>query len=148
MHEGTISLRQNMNSKLQNLANSVGLEVDDQLNAFAQLIVSHCAQLCSRVAEQAALTNTGEMARKTNTTAKNCAELIKEVFGDQSSELKGAETKEVQVGMRFVKDCVLLEVVKANTRLPGDWFCRSVECDTGLWSYDPSDILDNLVRVI
>lgn len=145
MREGTISLRQNMNSKLQNLANSVGLEVDDQLNAFAQLIVAHCAQLCSQIAEQAALTNTGEMARKTNTTAKNCAELIKEVFGDQSPELKGTETKEVRIGMRFKIDDGLVEVVKPNPNLPGDWFCRSVKCDTGLWSYDPRDILNNLI---
>jgi hypothetical protein len=52
--------------------------------------------------------------------------------------------QEVQTGMRFVKNGGLIEVVKPNHKLPGDWFCRSVECDTGLWSYAPSDILTNL----
>ena len=55
------------------------------------------------------------------------------------------EQKEVQVGMRFVKNDGLFKVVKPNPKLPGDWFCRSVKCDTGLWSYDPNDILNNLV---
>jgi len=55
------------------------------------------------------------------------------------------EQREVQVGMRFVKNDGLFEVVKPNPKLPGDWFCRSVKCDTGLWSYNPNDILNNLV---
>jgi hypothetical protein len=52
--------------------------------------------------------------------------------------------QEVQAGMRFVKNDVVLEVVKPNPKIPGDWFCRSTECDTGLWSYAQTDILNNL----
>jgi len=49
---------------------------------FAQLIVNHCAEVCDSVAEQAAITNTGEMARKTKATAQNCSKMISLTFGN------------------------------------------------------------------
>lgn len=57
------------------------------------------------------------------------------------------EQQEVQEGMRFARDGQILEVVKPNPKIPGDWFCRSIKFDTGLWSYDPRDILSNLSPV-
>ena len=48
---------------------------------FAELIVAKCVAQCEFVAGQAEITNTGEMARKTKTTADSCAFWIKEYFG-------------------------------------------------------------------
>jgi|688.fasta_scaffold524305_2 hypothetical protein len=48
---------------------------------FAQSVALECAKICETIAEQAELTNTGEMARKTKATAINCAYFIKNRFG-------------------------------------------------------------------
>ena len=48
---------------------------------FAEFIVAKCVAQCEFVAEQAKITNTGEMARKTKATADSCAFWIKEYFG-------------------------------------------------------------------
>jgi DNA-binding transcriptional regulator YiaG len=45
--------------------------------------------------------------------------------------------------MQFVSDGHRLEVVKPNPKIAGDWFCRSTQCDTGLWSYAPATIMAN-----
>jgi hypothetical protein len=48
---------------------------------FAQSVALECAKICETIAEQAELTNTGEMARKTKATAESCAKLIMTSFG-------------------------------------------------------------------
>lgn len=47
---------------------------------------------------------------------------------------------EIKPGMQFTVNGVLMEVVKPNEKLPGDWWCRAVVAETGLWSFDPRDI--------
>lgn len=54
---------------------------NDQLEKFAEMIVKECVGKCEFVANMATITNTGEMARKTKTTADSCATMIKEHFG-------------------------------------------------------------------
>lgn len=50
-------------------------------------------------------------------------------------------------GMRFfTNNGGIMEVVKPNHRISGDWLCQSTQAKTGLWSYDPRDILNNLVE--
>ena len=53
-----------------------------------------------------------------------------------------ANSEEVVAGMRFRDGDGLLEAVRPNERLPGDWWCRSVDCDSGLWSFSASDVLN------
>jgi hypothetical protein len=48
---------------------------------FAELIARDCARVCDDIAEMAEITNTGEMARKTKTTAVSCSNFIKNRFG-------------------------------------------------------------------
>jgi len=48
-------------------------------------------------------------------------------------------------GMYFVSSKSLLRVVKQNPAIPGDWFCEPVFAKTGLWSYDPQDIINKHV---
>lgn len=50
------------------------------LEKFAELIVKECVTKCEVVANMAAITNSGEMARKTKATADSCASMIKEHF--------------------------------------------------------------------
>lgn len=57
----------------------------------------------------------------------------------------GDEAQAIVAGMHFILDGVAMEVVKPNPKIPGNWFCRSTQANTGLWSYDPRDILNNLV---
>lgn len=54
---------------------------DFEWRHFAQLIVDECVKNCESVAAIAETTNTGEMARKTKTTADSCAQMIKQRFG-------------------------------------------------------------------
>lgn len=54
-------------------------------------------------------------------------------------------SEEIKPGMRFMNGS-LLEVVKPNPKIPGDWFCQSVEYDVGLWSYSERTIIKGLVR--
>lgn len=48
---------------------------------FAELIIRECVVQCESVADTAMITNIGEMARKTKTTADSCAKMIKQRFG-------------------------------------------------------------------
>lgn len=48
---------------------------------FAYLIIQECLSKCEFVANMATITNTGEMDRKTKTTAYSCATLIRQHFG-------------------------------------------------------------------
>ena len=51
------------------------------LEKFAELLIKECFSICQTIGEQAELTNSGEMARKTKATAENCAKMIKLSFG-------------------------------------------------------------------
>jgi translation initiation factor 6 (eIF-6) len=82
-----------MNERIEKLAEQAVLqanEVFDQkgkdysgivMEKFAELIVRECIAQCEFVANMATLTNNGEMARKTQTTAESCAKMIKKHFG-------------------------------------------------------------------
>jgi ribosomal protein L12E/L44/L45/RPP1/RPP2 len=48
---------------------------------LSDLIVKECIKKCEFIADQAAMTNNGEIARKTCATAESCAVMIKEHFG-------------------------------------------------------------------
>lgn len=48
-------------------------------------------------------------------------------------------------GMVFEEAGGRMEVVKPNPAIPGDWFCRSLEADTGLWSFSEEGIRSKLV---
>lgn len=52
---------------------------------------------------------------------------------------------EVKPGMKFKEADCLMVVVKPNPAIPGDWFCRGLEADTGLWSFNGKDILNKQV---
>jgi hypothetical protein len=85
-----------MNGRIQELVNQADIKFDVSsdnysvdtatvtpydLEKFAELIVLHCSSICESIGEQAEITNKGEMARKTKTTAENCAKMIKMSFG-------------------------------------------------------------------
>jgi hypothetical protein len=53
----------------------------DEMKKFAELVVKECIKKCEFIADQAAMTNNGEIARKTCATAESCAVMIKEHFG-------------------------------------------------------------------
>lgn len=53
----------------------------DDVEKFAELIISECVSACIAVANMATITNSGEVARKTAATANSCGMLIKEKFG-------------------------------------------------------------------
>jgi len=53
----------------------------DEIEKFAKLIIQECVAQCESVANMTTITNTGEMARKTQATAKGCAVQIKQYFG-------------------------------------------------------------------
>lgn len=61
------------------------------------------------------------------------------------NDLNKSAEYQVRAGMVFMPSGVKVEVVKPNEKIPGDWFCRSLECDTGLWSYSPKTIIETLV---
>ena len=48
---------------------------------------------------------------------------------------------EIKAGMRFLYHDGLMETVEPNPKIPGDWFCKAVNADTGLWSFNPADII-------
>lgn len=48
--------------------------------------------------------------------------------------------------MRFMNGGALLEAVRPNPKVVGDWMCRMVLEDTGLWSYSRKSVIDGLVR--
>lgn len=43
-------------------------------------------------------------------------------------------------GVKFNYQGAVFVVVKPNPKILGDWFCESITCNTGLWSFDPRDI--------
>jgi hypothetical protein len=55
-------------------------------------------------------------------------------------------SKEVIVGMRFIKDGNEFEVVECNPKIKDDWFCKSCKWDIGLWSYTANDILSGVIK--
>jgi len=49
---------------------------------------------------------------------------------------------EIRPGIRFLYGGGLMEVVKPNPKIPGDWFCEAVGVkSTGLWSFNPTGIV-------
>ena len=81
-----------MNERIKQLAEQAEDWADNQnfyesdyrnylMEKFAELIVRECFSICQTIGEQAELTNSGEMARKTKATAESCAEMIKLSFG-------------------------------------------------------------------
>jgi len=54
---------------------------NDELEQFANFIISQCISTCHTVGTMAEITNDGEMARKTKATADTCEILIKQYFG-------------------------------------------------------------------
>jgi len=49
---------------------------------------------------------------------------------------------QVKPGMRFFSGQTF-KVVRKHEKLPGDWWCRGVEADIGLWAYSETTILKN-----
>ena len=77
-----------MNERIRELAEQTGWAehirykpTRIEIEKFAELIVRECIAQCEFVANMATLTNNGEMARKTQTTAESCAKMIKKHFG-------------------------------------------------------------------
>jgi hypothetical protein len=73
-----------MNEHLKELMLEAGYaapELAGRALKLSELIVKECATKCEFVANQATITNSGEMARKTKATADSCATLIKDHFG-------------------------------------------------------------------
>lgn len=87
-------------------------------------------------ANRLGLQSISELARIENKHAKEA---------EPAQTEKADETREIFAGMRFICSGGIMEVVKPNPKIQGNWFCRSTQADTGLWSYDPMDILNNLV---
>lgn len=52
----------------------------------------------------------------------------------------------VKAGMRFINGGYDVEVVEPNPKIEGDWWCKPVHHNTGLWSYSERTILDNLIK--
>lgn len=52
----------------------------------------------------------------------------------------------IKPGVRFRQDDGYMEVVRPNEKIPGDWWCKSTEAETGLWSYSPRTIIENMEK--
>ena len=51
-------------------------------------------------------------------------------------------SKVVTPGMQFVERNTTMEVVEPNPKIPGDWWCKGLSADTGLWSFSSTTILN------
>lgn len=48
---------------------------------------------------------------------------------------------EIRPGIRFLCNGELMETVKPNPTFPGDWFCKVVNAETRVWSFNPTSII-------